>query len=161
MRYIEASRKIKLSKKTTTEAQVKKALQERLAGGLKVNDWKNSKSGAHFVAKTGGCGGIIHHARMEIDVKVAKSADTMRIIACGHARVAKSLLVSYTALFLLVLLAGLLPGSIETGGESSTASDALVFIIFGIFIFYDINQKLAEPGRHLEAALKSLDVEFG
>ncbi len=160
MKYIEVSKKISLTKKASQE-DIKKALIERIERAFKVEKMKKTKSGFHCVGKTGALNGLVRHARVGIDAQVIKNQDTVRVIINAQSEMAKSLLVSYTALFFLVLMAGLLPGSIETNGESSGALDALVFMIFGIFIFFDINKKLCEPKQYLEAVLASLDVEYG
>lgn len=78
----------------------------------------------------------------------------------GYTQAAKSLLFCYSFLFFLVLMTGLLPGSVESG-EGSGAMDALVFLIFGIFIFFDINKRLVEAQEYLKAVLDSLETEFG
>ena len=104
---------------------------------------------------------MVRHAQVDVDVRVVKNQEKVRVLVNGYSNVSKSLLVSYTMLFLMVLLAGLLPGSIETNGAESGAMDALVFVFFGIFIFYDINKKMSEPCEQIRAALDSLDTEFG
>lgn len=160
MKYLEVSKKIKLTK-TATQADIRNALIKRLDKAFRVQKVNKNKAGFSLVGNTGGPKSLVRYAHVNLDVKVIKDKTTMRILATGHSKMAFSLLLSYTALFLLILFAGLLPGSIETSGESSGAMDALVLMIFGIFIFYDINKKIAEPEQYLEAALKSLDVEYG
>jgi len=160
MKYLEVSQKITLTKKVT-HTDVRNSLVERLESAFKVEQVNKSKTGFTMTAKTGGCKSLVRHARMTVAATVSKDKDTVRIHITGRSKMACSLFMSYTALFFLVLVAGLLPGSIETSGEASGAMDALVLMIFGIFIFYDINQKISEPKKYLEAALKSLDVEYG
>ncbi|MCB1532782.1 MAG: hypothetical protein KDJ35_07925 [Alphaproteobacteria bacterium] len=158
MKYIEVSKKIKTK---ATQKDVQDRFLQRLEKAFKVENVKKSKTGFSLVAKSGGCKSLIRHAAMNIDATVKKDKDTVRILISGHSKMACSLLVSYTTLFFLVLVVGLLPGSIETSGEDSGALDTLVLLIFGIFIFYDINKKISEPEAYLEAVLNSLDVEYG
>lgn len=160
MKYLEVSKKIALTKKAT-QTDIKNAFLERLEKAFKVENVNKSKSGFSLIGKTGGCKSVIRHARVNVDVKVIVDKGAAKVLVTGHSKMACSLFFSYTALFFLVLVAGLLPGSIETSGENSGAMDALVLMIFGIFIFYDINKKVSEPEKYLEAALKSLDVEYG
>ncbi len=148
----------------TTDAsqqELKQALIARLRRAFDVSEVREQDSGFHIGATTGGPGRAIRHARIDLDVTVEKTGDVARIMANGYAQVAKSLMVSYCFLFFLVLLTGLLPGSVATSGEDSGAMDAMVFLIFGIFIFYDINKKLCDPEDHLQSIMDSLDIEFG
>lgn len=160
MKYIEVSRKIKLTREASQD-DLKKALLTRLRRAFDVDALSESTEGFHLEATTGGPNTITRHARLSVDVNISKSQENARIIIHGHMKAAMSLLVSYTVLFMVVLFAGLLPGSIETSGERSGALDALVFLFFGIFIFYDVQRKVTEPREYLESALDSLDVEFG
>ncbi len=160
MKYIDVSQKIHLTKEAEQE-DVKQALLTRMRRAFKVDTLTEKDTGFHLVGTTGGPKGLVRHANVDIDVSVIKSQEKIRVLVNGYSDTSRSLLISYTSLFLLVLFTGLLPGSIETSGAESGAADALVFVFFGIFIFYDINKKLAEPGDHIRAALDSLDVEFG
>lgn len=159
MKYIEVSKKISLSSDAAA-ADIRQALLERLRRAFKASRVEEFDSSFKFSGTTGGARGIVRHARADLDVRIEKKGNTARVFISGHCDVAKSLLISYSFLFLMVLLAGLLPGSIETDGENSGAIDALVFLIFGIFIFYDINQKLVEPKECIESALHSLETEY-
>lgn len=161
MQYIEVSKKINFSKDITVD-QLKKILIERLRRSFNIGKLKENKDGFHLEGTTGGGpGNLVRYAHVSVDANIIQDGETARILLHGHSDMARSLLVSYTVLFLFLLFLGLAPGSIETGGEKSGAMDALVFLIFGIFIFYDINNKLTEPKAHLQTALDSLEVEFG
>ncbi len=160
MMYIEVSKKINLTKEAT-DKELKEALLNRLRRAFDVKALEDKKSGFSLIGSTSGYMGMTHHARADLDVSVVKSQQTVRVIVTGYAKMAKSLMVTYTVLFFLILLAGLLPGSIETSAETSGAMDALVFLIFGIFTYYDINRKMHEPKEFIQAALDSLDTEFG
>jgi hypothetical protein len=59
------------------------------------------------------------------------------------------------------MLVGLLPGSIDTNGETSGALDTLVLMIFGIFLFFDVTKKIEEPKDSILSILDSLETEFG
>jgi hypothetical protein len=160
MAFIEASKKITLAR-AVSQDDLKQALLVRLRRAFDVDVLKEEDGGFYVEGTTGGVKSMTRHARAELTVSLLQDKETARVLVHGSTRLATSLLVSYTVLFLVVLLAGLLPGSLETSGESSGAGDALVFLIFGIFIFFDIQNKLLEPKALLQAALDSLEVEFG
>lgn len=160
MKYIEVSKRINITREASQE-DLKQALLARLRRAFLVEQLKERDSKFHLEGSSGGNITFIRNARISIDIDITKNHDIGRIFIHGYSKVAKSLLVLYTALFVFILLLGLAPGSIETSGESSGAADALVFLIFGIFIFYDLNKKLDEPLEYLRAALDSLDTEFG
>lgn len=160
MKYLEVSKKIKLTQPVTQE-ELKQAVIARLRRAFEISELREQQTSIHIGATTGGLGRMMRSARVDLDISVVKTGETARITANGYAQVAKSLIFSYCFLFLLVLLTGLLPGSVATSGEDSNALDALVFLIFGIFIFYDINRKLGEPAEYLQSVLDSLDTEFG
>jgi hypothetical protein len=160
MKYLEVSKKITVSG-DTSEQDLKQAVLERLRRGFKISHLDESDGSFKFRGTTGGARSVVRHAGVNLDVQIRKKGNVARVFVYGYCSMAKSLLISYSFLFLMVLVAGLLPGSIETGGETSGAIDALVFLIFGIFIFYDINQKLLEPGENIQSALQSLETEFG
>ena len=160
MRYIEVSKKITLTKEANRE-EIAQAFLDRLRRAFLVETLEETDSGFHLIGTAGSnLKKFVRHSHVDLTVDISKNQETIRVLAHGHTRTARSLMVSYTILFFLVVIAGLLPGSIETGGESS-GSDALVFMILGIFVLYDIYKKIAEPKEHLQAALDSLDVEFG
>ena len=159
MKYIEVSKKIKLSG-DVSEEQIRHSLLARMRRAFVLDRLDDQPSSISVSATTGGPGRMLRYARLDLNITVTKTKDAVRVIMYGYTQVAKSLLVSYSFLFLLVLLAGLLPGSLESG-EDSGPLDAIVFVIFGIFIFYDINKHLTEAKEHLQAVLDSLDTEFG
>ncbi len=160
MKYLEVSKKINLTEAVSQE-QLKQALIARLRRAFDVSDLREQEGSFHLRATTGGPARVMRHARVDLDVTVTKTKDAARVMVNGYSQVARSLIVSYCFLFLLVLLTGLLPGSISTSGEDSGAMDAMVFLVFGIFIFYDISKKLCEPKDHLQAILDSLATEYG
>ncbi len=159
MKYIEVSRKINLEKKVTP-ADLKKALVDRLDKIIEIENVSDGEIEFKVTGTTGAPSSITRHARIELDVEIHFENKLARIIISGSARAARSMSLFYCFLFLMFLLVGLLPGSIESGPDSGPI-DVLVFLIFGIFIIYDINKKLEEPKGVLEAALQSLDTEFG
>jgi TRAP-type C4-dicarboxylate transport system permease large subunit len=160
MSFLEVSKKISLTRDVTQE-ELKQALLNRIRRALDIGVLKEEDAGFYIEGTTGGVDSFMRHAQANLHVNVTKDRGVARITVHGSSQLAKSLWISYTGLFLIILLAGLLPGSIETSGESSGAADALVFLIFGIFIFFDIQNKLLEPRKLLQAALDSLEVEFG
>ncbi len=159
MKYFEVSRKILLSR-DVTEKSIGEALAARIGNAINVTNARERGNGFQITGTTGSPGAMVRHARVDLAASIAKDKGVARIVINGHSRIAASLLAAYSFLFAMVLLAGLLPGSIASG-EDSGPMDAMVFLVFGIFIFYDINKKLVEPKEHLQSALDSLDTEFG
>lgn len=159
MKYVEVSKKIKLASDSSQE-ELKQSIIARFRRAFSVAQLREQENGFHIGATSGGPGRLMRYARLDLDVTVEKTKDSVRVIMYGYSQVAKSLLVSYSFLFFLVLLTGLLPGSVSTS-EDSGPLDAMVFLIFGIFIFYDINKQLVEAEGHLKSILDSLETEFG
>lgn len=160
MKHIEVSKKIMLGKKTSAE-ELKAALVTRLEKTIDIEKIADGANEFSVVGTTGSPAGLTRHARVDLDASIVFDATTARILISGYARPARSMMVMYWILFILMLVVGLLPGSIETSGDRSGAVDALVFLIFGIFIVMDVNKKLAEPQEALEIALESLNTRFG
>ena len=160
MKYIEVSKKIRLTK-DASEDDLKQALIERFHRAFDIDHVKENGHDFQVSGTTGGKDSITRHASVNLNVSVKKQNEIVRIMVYGSSKMARSLMISYVALILLILVVGLLPGSIETGGEGSGALDALVFLIFGIFTFYDVNKKVAVPEEYLHTILESLDTEFG
>lgn len=157
MKYFEMAQKVGAN---ATDQVLKQALLDRLKHSFSVDKLQESANGFHFTATTGGGKSMVRNARVSGDVSIQRNGSNVSVIMRGHSSVAKSLLFAYTILFFMVLVVGLLPGFIETS-EGSDAGDALVFLIFGIFIFHDIERKLEEPRTYLGDSLSSLGVEFG
>ncbi len=159
MKHIEVSRKIALGKMTET-ASLKKALVERLEKLIEIENLSEGEESFSIRGTTGTPASITRHAAVDFNVEIVNENKVARVLISGYARTARSLMIFYSFFFLLFLLVGLLPGSIESGPDSD-AIDVLVFLIFGIFIIFDTNRKLSEPKDFLEDALQSLDTEFG
>ncbi len=160
MKHIEASKRIKLTR-DVNEDELKRAITERLKRAFDIENIVENDKGFHIDGTTGGADNITRHARVDLNVQVVKQNEICRIMIYGYSKMARSLLITYSVLFFLVLLVGLLPGSIETSGETSGAMDTLVLMLFGLFIFYDINKKIDEPKENLVSILNSLETEFG
>lgn len=160
MKHIEVSRRFKLTREVSHE-DLKAALLDSLRGAFDIEKVEDSGEMLRIKGTTGGRDSINRHARVDLDIKVAKQHEVARFIVKGTSGMARSLLISYIGLVILVLLVGLLPGSIETNGSDSNAMDTLVFMLFGIFIFYDINKKVGEPTHYVHSILQSLETEFG
>lgn len=160
MKHIEVSKKILLGRKTSAE-ELKASLVTRLEKTIDIEKITDGVNEFSVVGTTGSPAGLTRHARVDLDVSIVFDANVARIMISGYARTARSLMVMYWVLFILMLVVGLLPGSIETGGDRSGAIDALVFVIFGIFIVMDVNKKLTEPQEALETALESLNTRYG
>ena len=160
MKHIEVSKKIRLEKKVSAQ-ELKEALVERLEKVVEIEKISEGVESFSVQGTTGSPASMTRHARVDLDVSIRYEADLVRILISGHSHTARSLMLLYGLLFFIMLLVGLLPGSIETNAETSGAMDALVFLVFGIFIVMDVNKKLAEPKEYLETALESLNTRFG
>ncbi len=160
MKHIEASKRIRLTR-DISESDLKRALTERLKRAFDVENITENDKGFHIEGTTGGTDSISRHARVDLNVQLYKQNEICRVMIYGYSKMARSLLISYSVLFFVVLMVGLLPGSIETNGADSGAMDAFVLLVFGIFIFYDIDNKIAEPKESLTSILESLETEFG
>ncbi len=162
MKHIEVSKKIELAKPSTPE-DLKKILMNHLEKTIDVETVTDGDSHFKFKGTTGAPASMTRHSRVEFDVSInyQKEDGLARIIISGHARAARSLVLLYSMAFFLLLLVGLLPGFYETSQEESGAIDALFFLIFGIFIVYDVNSKLALTKEHLETALQSFNTALG
>ncbi len=160
MRYFEVSQKIGLSKDVTEQA-LKQALLDRLQRAFTIGSFVEDERGFDLEIKTGVHDSPIKNSKAQVHVELIKTKDAARFLVYGQSGTSMSLTLWYSFLFLIVLLLGLVPGSIETGAENSGAMDVLVFIVFGIFTFYDIDKKLDEPKCAVTAALASLETEFG
>lgn len=160
MKNIEASKRISLTR-NVTEEDLKQSMLERFKRAFDVENVTENDKGFNIEGTTGGADSITRHARIDLNVRIIKQNEICRILVSGYSKMARSLLITYILLFFSVLLVGLLPGSIETSGENSGAMDALVLLLFGIFIFYDINKKIEEPRTYLTDILDSLETEYG
>jgi uncharacterized protein YhhL (DUF1145 family) len=160
VKYIEASKKIRLTR-DVSEEDLKQSMLERLRRAFDIDTMTENQKGFYIEGTTGGTDKITRHARLRLNVQISKHNEMARIIMFGSSKMARSLLITYSILFFIVLLVGLLPGSIDTSGDGSSAMDALVLLIFGIFIFYDIHKKISEPREYIDSILHSLDTEFG
>lgn len=160
MKHIEASKRIRLTR-DVSESDLKRSLTERLKRSFDVENITENDKGFHIEGTTGGADSITRHARVDLNVQLSKHNEICRVMIHGHSKMARSLTITYSLLFFVILLVGLLPGSIDTNGTESSAMDALVLLVFGIFIFYDVNSKITEPKESLAAILDSLETEFG
>jgi hypothetical protein len=160
MKHIEVSKKIKLAKPVTA-GEIREALVERLEKIIEIENLSEGTEDFSLSGTTGSPASLTRHARLDLDVSIRHEGDVARIIMSGHSRTARSLIFMYWTLFMVMLFVGLLPGSIETNADSSTSMDALVFMIFGIFIVMDVNGKLTEPKQYLETVLESLNTRYG
>lgn len=161
MKHIEVSRKIGLSRDVKTD-ELKKTLVNCIENSVNIESVGEADDHFQLVGTTGSPASMTRHAKVNLNIRlnVDSKDNTARIIISGYAQAARSLNVMYSILFVFLLFLGLLPGFVETS-TSSTANDALFFLIFGIFIVYDINAKLTLTREYLETALDSLDTIYG
>lgn len=160
MKHIEVSKKIELVK-SIENADVKNALIERLEKTFEIETVSDGLEQFKITATTGPLTGITRHARVNLDVSIHTEKDVLKILISGYSKTAKSLVLLYLFFLMILLLVGLLPGSIETSGDDSGAMDMLVFMLFGGYIIFDSNKKLTEPSEFLNVALNSIDTKFG
>lgn len=159
MKYLEVSKKISTSR-DMDNSEVKSLLIDRLERIIDVESVSDNPEKFEVFGTTGTPSSLSRHSKISLDVHVIKEDRTHKILISGNTRVALSLVVSYMILVVLVLVIGLLPGSIESG-ENSGPGDAIVFLIIGAGIIFDIRSKLAEPKEMLEDVLQSLDTALG
>jgi len=160
MQLIEQSRKIKLTKDVSLD-DIKAALIAHLEKGLTINESQHGESRIQISAYTSGPFKFIRQARLDLTISLEKNQEILRIVVSGRAHLAHTMAAFYALLLLVVLFIGLLPGSIETHGQNSGAGDALVFIIFGLFIFYDTHNKMTEPVHYIRSVLDTMDTQYG
>lgn len=159
MQFIEQSQKIRLTKDVSLE-EIKARLLDRLHSGFQVVKAEEKDNEVLINAFSTGAQSWIKNTAFTVTIRLEKTQEVVRVIVSGKARVATSLALFYSLLFMFVLLAGLLPGAIETSADSG-AGDVLIFVIFGLFIFYDTHKKLQEPAEYIDSILQSLDTEYG
>lgn len=160
MKYIEVSRKIDLRHATDAQA-LKTRLVASLERMMEIDSTGEGVESFRVSGSTGAPGAFMRHTQLDLDVGIAVDGDVARVVVSGYARPARSLSVVYWIMFFIVLLVGLLPGAVETRGDTSDSMDVLVLLIFGIFIVTDVNKKLIEPRDSLQDALASLDTIYG
>ena len=161
MKHIEVSKKIIVQKKVTQE-ELKDALIKRLEKAIEIESIGDGVNDFKVTGTTGTPTSLTRHAKLNLDINLTFDKDkAVRILISGYSRIARSLILMYSLFFVLLMLAGLLPGSFETSYETSGAVDALLVLLVVVFTIQDINKKLAEPKEYLETALQSLDTTFG
>lgn len=160
MKHIEVSKKITLQKSVSPE-EIKQTLVDRLEKTIEIDTLGEGTEKFRLLGTTGSPSSLTRNARLDLDVDISFEGQIVRIIISGYSRVARSLAYTYWAMFLAVLLVGLLPGSIETSADTSGPMDVLVLLFFGMFIVMDVNKKVVEPKEFLETALDSLNTTFG
>ena len=160
MKHIEVSRKITLTRPASAD-DVKRRLIERLEKTIEIDSLGEGLDKFRVTGTTGSPASLTRNARLDLDVEITLDGNVARIVISGYSRPAKSLSYLYWAMFFVVLLVGLLPGSIETSADTSDSMDVMVLLVFGIFIVFDVNKKMAEPREFLDTALSSLETTFG
>ena len=160
MKHIEVSRKIMLTRAASAD-DVKRRLVERLEKTIEIDSLGEGVDKFRVTGTTGSPASLTRNARLDLDVEITLDGNIARIVISGFSRPAKSLSYLYWIMFFLVLLVGLLPGSIETSADTSDSMDVMVLLVFGMFIVFDVNKKMAEPREFLDTALSSLETTFG
>ncbi len=154
MKHIESSKLISLAAAAESSA-IKYSLVERMRGVFHIETVGEGVENFTLTAigKDIPCH-CVFNVLLKADNKYA------RLIVDGSAEISAASKILYTLGVLALLVLGLFPGTIKTGGSDS-AMDLMVFLFLGIFIFYDMNKKLAEPEILLDRILRAVATEFG
>lgn len=155
-RYFETSTHFPVDS-DVTEERLKEDFLNRMQRFSEFSSIGDSATLFDVRGTTGVPASLTRHSRIDLQNSIHIQGGVARITVSGYVRHAKSLVVLYFFLFFIALLIGLLPGSIETSLEDSGAIDALVFLILGMYIVYDINRKLSEPQALIAQALNTLE----
>jgi len=154
MKHIESSRLITLSG-TVEAAAIKNSLIERLQNIFHIETVGDNaeKFTMTAIGKDIPCQ-CVFNVMLKADGKYA------RLIVDGGTKINTPTKIFYVLGVLALLVLGQFHGSLNTSSGAS-AQDLMVFLFLGIFIIYDINRKLAEPGQLLDRILGALATEFG
>lgn len=147
-------------KKSITDDVLKAQLKTRLESMFKLSQFKDDGESVTVCGTSGGKKAWVRHGALSATVDVAIEDGKARFVITGEIKPATSLVVFYSLGLLTVLLIGLLPGSLNTSGENAGAADALVFLVIGAYIVYDIESKLREARRMIEEVIRALRAEF-
>jgi hypothetical protein len=160
VKYFEVSKKIQLDSDVSVR-DIKDFLLKSFERPLKVDQIGDGDNRFAVSGTTGQLNSKVRHTRVNMNVEIKKENGAARIIISGYTKPAKSLAILYWIMFFIVLLVGLLPGSIETSGDNSDSLDVLVMLIFSIFIVFDLNKKMKEPQGFIGSILDSAETYFG
>lgn len=154
MQHIESSKLFTLGT-AADAASIKYSLVQRMRGAFHVETV--GEGDEIFMLAAAG-----RHTPYNCSLNVLLKSDGQRgrIIIDGTVGVNAFTKVFYVLGFLILLVLGLFPGTIKTGGAGS-AMDVLVFLFLGIFVIYDVNKKLAEPQALIDRVLNAVATEFG
>jgi hypothetical protein len=145
--------------------QVKDFLKNTLEQTIDVTEISPGNEHFYMKGSMGSLFDFVRSARIfaEFDMicEESKTEKELRIIVKGSATLSYSMAFMYFALFCIILFAGLLPGSIETGSENSSALDAMVFLLIGYYIKTEIDRGLHEAEAQFNSTLNVLGVRFG
>lgn len=147
-------------KKNVTEDILKAQLKKRLESVFVIRKFKEDGESVAIDVTSGGPSSFVRHAAISAKVDLMVEDGKARVVVTAAAKPATSLSAFYALGLLIVLLLGLLPGSLNTSWEDAGAADAIVFLVIGAYIVYDIETKLNEGCRLLGDVLRSLQVEF-
>lgn len=164
MRNFLISERIKI-KHDQDIGEVKDFMKQTINQVIEVKEISPGNDHFFIRGSTGGLFDFVRKAKVfaEIDMVTenTKTENELRVFVKGNAVLSYSMMIVYLLLFFLILFAGLLPGSIETGSENSSALDALVFLLIGYYIKTEIDKSLDETEKHIRATLKTLNTRFG
>ena len=154
MKHIESSKLINLPGAVEASA-IKHSFVERLRGVFHI---ETVGEGAESFTLTGIGKDIPCNCTLNVLLKT--DGRYARLIVDGGAEISATAKMIYTLGILALLVLGLFPGTLNTSGHG-TAVDLMVFLFLGVFIFYDMDKKLAEPGTQLDRILRAVATEFG
>lgn len=147
-------------KKNTTEDILKAQLKKRLESVFIIRKLKEDGGSSTLEITSGGQSSFVRHAAITARVDLMVEDGKARIVVTAAAKPATSLSAFYALGLFIVLMLGLLPGSLNTSWDEAGAADAIIFLVIGAYIVYDIETKLNEACRLLGDVLHSLRVEF-
>ena len=102
----------------------------------------------------------VNSAEMNVKCDLMVEDGKLRFMAGGSVRASRSQVILYTLGLFIVLLIGLLPGSLNTSWEDAGAGDAAIFLIIGGYIVYDIETKLMMTEQLMRDVVAALKTEF-
>lgn len=154
MKHIECSQLIPLASPLETST-IKYSLVERLRASFHVETVGEGTENfdVNMMGKDSPC-------RCKLSIILKTDASRARVIVSGVATISPYTKIMYALGILALLVLGLFPGTINTSGQGSGATDFLVFLFLGAYVLFDMNKKIAELENLLERVLKALSTEF-
>lgn len=155
MKHIESSQLIALAAPMEVSA-IKYSLVERLRSAFHVETVGEGVE--NFSVSMTGKGSP---CRCQFNVILKTEAARARVMVNGAVTINPYTKIMYALGILALVVLGLFPGTINTSGQGSGATDFLVFLFLGAFVLFDMNKKMSEVEDLLDRVLRALNAEFG